>query len=58
MPHVLWAEESKTGLGYEIRPSQLKCQRKPSLQSIANPAVFSKIFVITYNKNIWVSTIM
>ena len=37
--YVVWAEESKTGLGYEIGPSQQKCQRKLSLQSMPNPAV-------------------
>ena len=39
MLRVVWAEESKTGLGYEIVPSQQKCQRKPSLQLMANSAV-------------------
>ena len=43
MPHVGWAEESKTGLGYEIGPSHQKCHRKPSLQSVTNPAVDMKV---------------
>ena len=28
MPRVVWAKEPKTGLRYEIGPSQQKCQRK------------------------------
>ena len=32
-------EKSKTGLGFEIRQPQRKCQRRPTLQSMANPAV-------------------
>ena len=39
MPRVVWAEESKTGLGFEIGPRQQKCQRKLTLQFLANPAV-------------------
>ena len=27
MPLEVWAEESKTGLGFEIGPRQQKCQR-------------------------------
>ena len=39
MPRIVWDEESENGLGYEIGPSQQKYQLKPSLQSMANPAV-------------------
>ena len=39
MPRVVWAEESKTGPGFEIGQPQQKCSRKPSLQWMANPAV-------------------
>ena len=39
MPSVVWDEDSKTDLGYETGPSQQKCQRKPSLHSMATPAV-------------------
>ena len=39
MPRVIWAEEPETGLWFEIGPRQQKRQRKPSLQSMANPAV-------------------
>ena len=39
MPCVVWAEESKTGLRFEIEPPQQKCQREPTLQSLSNPAV-------------------
>ena len=31
MPRVVWAEESKTGLGYQIEPSQQKYKHKPTL---------------------------
>ena len=36
MPRVVWADDSKTGLGYESGPSQQKFQRKPSLKSMVN----------------------
>ena len=39
MPRVVWAEESKTGLGIEIGHRQQKLWRKPTLQSMDNPAV-------------------
>ena len=39
MPRVVLAGESKTGLSFEIGQPQQKIWRKPSLQSIANPAV-------------------
>ena len=32
-------EEPKTGLCFEIGQPQQKCQRKPTMQSMANPAV-------------------
>ena len=32
-------EKSKTGLGFEIGPPLQKCQCRPILQSMANPAV-------------------
>ena len=39
MPGVVFAEESKTGLCFEIRQRQQKCWRKPKVQLLANPAV-------------------
>ena len=35
---LFFNEKSETGLGFEIGQSQRKCQRRPTLQSIANPA--------------------
>ena len=35
-------EKSKTGLGFEIGQSQRKCQRRPTLQSMANPALWKR----------------
>ena len=35
-------EESKTCLGFEFGPPQRKCQRRPTLQSMANLAVEEK----------------
>ena len=35
----LFNEKSKTGLGFEIEQIQRKCQRMPTLQSLANPVV-------------------
>ena len=32
-------EKSKAGLGFEFGQPQRKCQSRPTLQSIANPAV-------------------
>ena len=32
-------EKSKTGLGFEFRQPQRKCQRRHTLQSMANPVV-------------------
>ena len=43
MPHVVWDEESKTGLGYEFGPSQQQCQCKLILQSMANLAVVIRL---------------
>ena len=43
MPRVVFEEESKTGLSFEIRQPHRKCQRKPTLQSLANPAVSIKM---------------
>ena len=39
MFHVVWAEEPKTGLGFEIGPPQQTRQRKPTVQFLSNPAV-------------------
>ena len=39
MPHVVWAEESKTGLSFENGERQQKYQHKSTLQSLANQAV-------------------
>ena len=40
-------EKSKTGVGFEIGQPQQKCQRRPTLQSLANPAVhFEYIFAV------------
>ncbi len=39
MPRVVFDEESQTGLGFEIGQLQQKFQRKPTLQSLSNPAV-------------------
>ena len=39
MSCVIYAEESNTGLSFEIGQRQRKCQRKATLQSLANPAV-------------------
>ena len=52
MLRVIWTDESKTGLGFEIGPRQQKCQRKSSLQSMANPAVVNllKLFSNTYGE--------
>ena len=36
MPCVVWAEESKAGLCFEIRQQQQKCWCKPNVQSLAN----------------------
>ena len=38
MPRVVWAGKFKPGHGFEIRQRQQKCQRKPKVQSPANPA--------------------
>ena len=37
--HVVFDKESKNGLCFEIGQRQQKCQRGPTLQSFANPAV-------------------
>ena len=39
MPRAVFDEESKTGLDFENTHPQRKCQRKPSLQLLANPNV-------------------
>ena len=36
---VVWAWESKTGLGFEIRPRQQKFQGFPNVHLMGNPAV-------------------
>ena len=38
LPHVVCANKSKNGLGFEIRPS-MTSQRHPNFYLIANPAV-------------------
>ena len=38
-PDSFFDENSKTGLGFEIGQPQQKCQRRPTLQSMANSAV-------------------
>ena len=40
MPRVVFDKESKTGLDFEIGQPQQKFQRRPTLQSMANPAVY------------------
>ena len=37
----IFDEKSKTGLGFEFGKPQQKCQRRPTLQSMANPAVLT-----------------
>ena len=39
LPHVVWAGESKTGLGFGIGPRQQTCQRSPNVHLKGNPAV-------------------
>ena len=39
MHRVVWAEESKTGLGFEIGPQQQKCQCSPNVHLMGNPDV-------------------
>ena len=41
MPRAVFAEISGSGLGIEIRHQQQKLWRKPTLQSMGNPAVVS-----------------
>ena len=45
MSRVVRAEESNTGLVFEIGPPQQKCYRKPNLQSTAIPAVVNCVLV-------------
>ena len=42
MPHVALAEESKTGLGFEIGPTCNDVQQRPNVQLSGNPAVAGK----------------
>ena len=51
MPRVVFDEESKAGLGFEIGQRQQKYQRKPTLQSLANPAVC--IMIQLYFPQLW-----
>ena len=37
LPRVVFDEESKSGLDFKIGQRQQTCQRKPNLQSLANP---------------------
>ena len=50
-----FVEKSKTGLSFEFGQPQRKCQRRPTLQSMANPAVVLALFqmfcVVVYLKN-------
>ena len=39
MPRVVWAEESKTGLGFEIGPNMEMSQQRPNVHLSDNPAV-------------------
>ena len=48
MPRVVWAEDSKTGLSFEIGQRQLKFQRKSTLQSLANPAASAEESDVPY----------
>ena len=41
MPRVVFDEKSKTGPGFEIGQPQRKCQRRPTLQFMVNPAVLA-----------------
>ena len=38
---IFFDEKSKTGLGFDIRQPEQKFQHRPTLQSMANPAVIS-----------------
>ena len=50
MSPVVFNEESKTGLCSEIRQRKRNCQRKPTLQSLANPAVRAHVILLTLHK--------
>ena len=39
MTHIVWAGDSKTGLGIKIGPRQQKLWQHPNVQLIGNPAV-------------------
>ena len=42
MLYEVWAEESKTDLGFEIRPTYVvitASQRRPNVQLLGNPSV-------------------
>ena len=39
LPRVVWPEESKTGLGFEIEPRQQTCHRSPNVHLMGTPAV-------------------
>ena len=40
MPHIVWDEESKAGLGFEIGPIYDDTQKwRPNVQLMGNPAV-------------------
>ena len=40
---VVWAEESKNGLGFEIRPSYDGFQSRPTVYLMGNPAVVKSV---------------
>ena len=52
MSRIVWAEESKTGLGFEIGPPQQKRQRKPTLQFLSNPSA-SKQYITSVVVGSW-----
>ena len=48
-PHVVFNEEPKTGLGFEIGQRQRTFWHKPKVNSLANPAVvFYTKFSVVY----------
>ena len=40
LSHVVWAGDSKTGLGIKIGPRQQKLWQRPNVQLMGNPAVY------------------
>ena len=41
-------DKSKTDLGFEIGRAQRKCQRRPTLQSLANPVVYQTQIIVSW----------